>query len=157
MPRYRVRAGAELAHDGQVLPGGTDLELPRRVAVEIPHLVDEIDAAGGVVPVPPDGWKLALEDVQAHERGFVLEQQRQIAHAALADQRLLVDAAQRAAAEAQAELDRRQVVITAIVREIAELSNTPVAAVPPPTEIEVPASATSATSAAALKRPAKKE
>lgn len=73
---YRVNAGAALAHEGTVLAGGTDVELPAHVAHEVRHLVTPIDRATG----KPRSWQpadAALRDELArsrpHERVSILD------------------------------------------------------------------------------------
>jgi len=48
MPRYRVKDGALLPHNGETLEGGTEVELPQHVGEDpaIRGLVEAIDAAG---------------------------------------------------------------------------------------------------------------
>lgn len=54
MPRYQVRVGQQLPHNGQVLEAGAVVELPRHVAADsiVRDLVDEVDEAGNVVLAP---------------------------------------------------------------------------------------------------------
>lgn len=75
--KYRVKPGAELAHAGLVLTGGTDLELAPHVAYEVRHLVDPVEPlTGAVMPwVPVDQAQLELELAKArpHERISLIE------------------------------------------------------------------------------------
>lgn len=71
MPRYRVREGSVLPHNGVVLEGGAVLELPRAIGQDmaVSHAVEEIDDRGqAVAPTPIDD----LERFRTHERVGIL-------------------------------------------------------------------------------------
>jgi hypothetical protein len=72
MPTYRVKVGALLPHAGTVYEAGAVVTLPRAVASELPHLVEEIDAAGQVVPARA-AWELEAERFRQHEQVGVLQ------------------------------------------------------------------------------------
>lgn len=71
MPRYRVRLGQALAHQGAILGEGACVELPRQVADDpaVNALVEEVDASGALVPPAPVD---DLERFKAHERVSIL-------------------------------------------------------------------------------------
>lgn len=72
MARYRVRAGRQLPHNGQVLEAGEIVELPRHVGADsvVRDLVDEVDEAGNPVLAPLDN---DLERFRPHEQVTLLE------------------------------------------------------------------------------------
>jgi hypothetical protein len=94
MARYRVRAGSQLPHDGQVLEAGAFVELPRHVAADtaVRDMVEEVDAAGNVVLAPLTN---DFERFRPHEQVTLLE-----ASLAEAEARVATLKAQLAAAKA---------------------------------------------------------
>jgi hypothetical protein len=73
MPKYQVRFGEVLPHDGRVLEGGAIVELPRAVADDsaVRGLVQEVDDAGQpVTPVAASD----LDRFRTHERVTVLRE-----------------------------------------------------------------------------------
>lgn len=70
---YRVNDSAILPHDGQLLEGGTLVELPRHVAEDsaVRDLVTEVDEAGNPIlaPAEPHGF----ERFRPHERVTLLQ------------------------------------------------------------------------------------
>lgn len=71
MPRYRIRDGEVLAHEGQVLEAGAFVELPRAIAddMAVRGALEEVDDAGQpVAPVPVDD----LARFRTHERVSML-------------------------------------------------------------------------------------
>lgn len=93
-PYWKVKPGAVLAHEGRALRAGTVVELPRRIAVEVSHLVDECDAAGTVTPSPQPAWTQALETIQRHESVDVLRAERERLVALIGDLRGSAEEAQ---------------------------------------------------------------
>lgn len=79
MATYRVRAGKELAHHGDVLTAGQDVMLEAHIAHEVRHLIDEVDPATGTVRPIAMSLETArvLNDVaryRPHERVTLFEQ-----------------------------------------------------------------------------------
>lgn len=75
----RVRDGKHLAHHGDVLNGGAELELPDAIALECAHLVDEVLPTGetrGVGATAPADLKDVLARHRPHERVSILEEAR---------------------------------------------------------------------------------
>lgn len=72
MARYRVRAGKQLPHGGQILEAGEIVELPRQVGTDnaVRDLVEEVDEAGNVVFVP---LSHDFERFRPHEQVTLLE------------------------------------------------------------------------------------
>lgn len=126
MATFRVRPGQSLAHNGAVLEAGAVVELPRRLAIEVAHLVDEVDASGQLVTPAP--WQELLDQAQAHERPHVLESVRQRTRTALAEAEERLTAQQTATAAVQAEIDR-------IRQTLADLDAAITAAAAPPAEL----------------------
>lgn len=73
MPRYRVKAGQELPHDGKILDAGTIVELPRHVGQDsiVRDFVEEVDETGH--PVESTDGEADLERFRPHERVGMLE------------------------------------------------------------------------------------
>jgi hypothetical protein len=72
MPRYRVRDGATVGISGTVHEAGAVVDLSRELAADmaLAALVDEVDAAGNVLPpTPPDD----LARFKTHERVGILQ------------------------------------------------------------------------------------
>lgn len=109
MPRYRVHDHAQLPHNGDVLPGGSIIELPRWIGAELSHLVAEVDEAGDLVQ-PPAAWQIALETARDHERADVLkaERARLVARIAVVDAECTQAAEVLATAQAQHDALREQ-------------------------------------------------
>jgi hypothetical protein len=77
MPLWKVRANAtSFAHLGVPQKPGAIVELPRRIAAEFPHLLDECNAQGELLTTPTPPWAAALEGLPAHENVDVLEHER---------------------------------------------------------------------------------
>lgn len=76
MPRYRVRPGAVLSHQGAVLEEGAVLELTRIVADDpsVRGAIEEIDASGLPVLTPPPAIAADIARFKAHEQVTLLEQ-----------------------------------------------------------------------------------
>lgn len=74
MPRYQVRPGVVLPHEGEVLEAGAYVELRRHVAedVNIRGLVQEVDPAGKPVAAPVVEQSIA--HFQRHERIGMLQE-----------------------------------------------------------------------------------
>ena len=55
MPKYRVKVGAVLPHDGRLQPSGTVVELPAHVAMDpvVACLVEPLEPVVVVEPEPP--------------------------------------------------------------------------------------------------------
>ncbi len=105
MPRYRVRAGAQLTHGGQVHAAGAIVDLPVTTArdIAVAHAVEEVDAAGKpVAPTPVDD----LEGYRAHERVGFLRERRAAA------QQVVDDLDARLAAEQQQIVDAAKTMTT---------------------------------------------
>lgn len=87
--RYRVRDGAALAHNGTVYGQGAVLMLPRSLAAEFPHKVDEIDAEGNriqdAVPI-----EHLIRGTRTHEQRSILERERELTKTRLATIELLL-------------------------------------------------------------------
>jgi len=74
---YRVKDGQELAHGGDVLPGGSVVQLLPAIAHEVRHLVEPIGDDGQVKPwgAPSDeAIDAELAAARPHERISILEQ-----------------------------------------------------------------------------------
>lgn len=73
MPRYRVKVGQELPHDGKILDAGTIVELPRHVGQDsvVRDFVEEVDETGH--PVEAADGEADLERFRPHERVGMLE------------------------------------------------------------------------------------
>ncbi len=86
--RYRVIAGQQLAHHGQVYRGGDVVELDTAIALEVRSLITPIDAAGKAKPWPTDAaGALAAELAKArpHERISILRAARDAGQAHVTD------------------------------------------------------------------------
>lgn len=114
MPFYRVRRSQQLAHAGQTFTAGAVVELPRKLAVEVAHLVDEVDAEGRPVSAP-SSWEQSLETVREHERVSILEQQLDVETRRLEDRRREHETLVMTASQSQAELQAAE-------RALAELT-----------------------------------
>jgi len=104
MATYRVRDGQQLAHEGQVLEGGATVELSRRVAAEVAHLVDEVG------PASP-AWAEDAEAVRAHERASALQPK-------LVAAQLKAELAADAAARSADECERAKAYLATCQREV---------------------------------------
>lgn len=120
MPPFLVRAGAQLAHQGRIYPAGAIVDLPRKIAAEIPHLVDEVDASGRVLDRPLPGWQISLETVRQHERVSILEMELAAATTQLQDAQSGADAADQAAEQAHAGVTLRQQLVTEITQALQQ-------------------------------------
>lgn len=123
MPQYRVRSGARLPHAGQIFEEGALVDLPRRIAGEVRHLVDEVDVDGKPLTTAREAWEIALEDVRQHERISVLQLERQTAQSRLDDVTLLVDDMERRAAEGRQAVSRATAELARIDAAIADESS----------------------------------
>lgn len=106
--RYRVKLNCLLPHDGEVLTGGTDVELRPDIAHEVRHLVDEVLPTGEVQPIGFKDRQAAqlaadLAAARPHERISLLERAR----AAVADDLKTLDA-QIAAEQTRLEADAKK-------------------------------------------------
>lgn len=72
---YRVRPGMLLPHAGTRYAHPDVVELPRHVAVELTHLVVEVDVLGA--EVLPDTFAAELEASRPHERSSLLQAERE--------------------------------------------------------------------------------
>lgn len=120
MPKYRVRQGQQLPHEGKVYEYPSLVTLPRRLAREFPHLVDEVDDAGKPLTSPREEWEIALETIRDHERISILELERQAAAARVADVADAADRARKIADEADQELATATAMVARIDVAIAE-------------------------------------
>jgi chromosome segregation ATPase len=114
MPFFRIRKSQQLAHAGQTFSAGAVVELTRKLAAEVSHLVDEVDAEGMPVSAP-SAWEQSLETVREHERVSVLEQQLDAETRRLEDQRREHDALVLSLAQSQADLDAAAKVVAALI------------------------------------------
>ena len=75
---YRVKSGAVLAHAGEALTSGEDVQLPPHVAYEVRHLVDPVDAVTGAVQpwgtVDQAVLETELAKARPHERVSLIQQ-----------------------------------------------------------------------------------
>ena len=72
--RFMVRPGAEVNVTGHVYGAGVVLQLERHIAMEIRHLVFEVDASD--LPIEsPDAFDAAVEPYRPHERVTLIEQE----------------------------------------------------------------------------------
>lgn len=90
MGRYRVRPGAVVNHGGALYAHPDELDLPRHVAAELPHLMFEIDVLGEEVVV--DRFDAELASARPHERISMLKAEQMRLRARLADVDKLVQA-----------------------------------------------------------------
>ena len=106
--RCRVKPGKQLAHAGEVLEVGQEVELPIHIALEVPHLVEEVLPTGETRPIgqaPDLDLQERLARHRPHKRITLLEQARERAAADLsaiegqiASERKRLEAEQKAAA-----------------------------------------------------------
>jgi hypothetical protein len=136
MPTYRVKPNQLLPHAGTVYEAGAVIELPRHVGADLPHLVEEVDAAGQAVP-PADPWTIEAEQYQRHERRQVLARAREAEVRRLEDAQAIADreeagatAARRAVDSLRAGLQRIDEAMATLDREA--LAPAPAPATPPP-------------------------
>jgi len=114
MPFYRVRRSQQLAHAGQTFGAGAVVELSRKLAAEVSHLVDEVDAEGKPVSAPLSSWEQSLETVREHERVSILEQQLDAETRRVEDRRREHDTLLLTASQSQAELEAAEHVLDAL-------------------------------------------
>lgn len=131
--RYRVRPGRQLPHEGLVLEGGAEVDLPRHVAHDVRHLVDPIDAAGQVLE-PPTPEAIEVEARPAHEQRQLLEARRTVLMLQRADAELLVTHTREAARTAQCDLEMLDTTLAFIDRQLAESAAVPA---PPPAPVKL--------------------
>jgi len=131
MPRYRVRQA--FRHEGVELLPGTSVDLPRRLANELSHLVDEVDRTGKVLTGGTPAWTQALDGVREHEKASVLTDERVKAVAAVQRAQLLAEETAADAKQAAAQYLTAQAVVDDIDRAVEALSG------PPAKPVAVPA------------------
>ena len=115
---YRVRAGAQLAHEGTVLEGGAPVQLTRAVAVEVRHLVEPLDADGNPID-PPSELQLEIEERPAHERDTILQRKRAELVGHLVELQEVADRTKATAAAAQQDVDDLQAAIADVDAKLA--------------------------------------
>jgi len=94
MPRYKVRDGSVLPHEGTLFEAGAIVELPRHIGEDsiVRSLVQEVDETGApVVLVDAEADERDLERFRPHERITLLQNRMVDARALLTrlEQRLL--------------------------------------------------------------------
>ncbi len=120
MPYWKVRAGATIASDGKMQPPGTVLELPRRLAQEFPHALDECNARGQILDAAPPAWAQALEGIPDHENVDILRGQRDSLVAQVNDLREIVERTAETATAAARELAAAQASLASLDQRITE-------------------------------------
>ncbi len=149
MPLFQVRPGRELPHEGQLLPAGARVDLPRAVGADCRDLVEEIDATGCPIDLTVElDWSPAVRDAAPERRAVVLEETRDRLTAVLAgalDAEVLArSAAEQLVAQRAEAVARARAAVAAVEAEIQRVA-TPTR----PTRAKSPKSASSAQDAGA--------
>lgn len=116
---YRVRDGAVLPQNGELLEGGARVDLTRAVGHDVRHLVEPLDPAGNVID-PPTPEQVELEERPVHEHVSILQHRRALAVASLAELQAVATDARRTADAAQGDVAKLTAVIAAIDAELAK-------------------------------------